>query len=210
MTDIRDRQATPKYASHQTVDPDRTTGYVLLSASFDGHTGPGSGDRQELITELKASAARLRRNLFANVGVLTARRPASRVSMVERTGGSPNPAPNPAYDVAVLLQAPTVEAAHWLTGDPAFGDLRRTVAQVAADSHVAVIHNVRRSHCEYGVQTRRLYLLMGYRGYDDRDVIPAWGWTHRREMLADLAFSPALRRFRYDGESTRFVLYGLA
>ncbi|HEX8346835.1 MAG TPA: hypothetical protein VF657_19155 [Actinoplanes sp.] len=193
-TDIRDRRATPKHVSRRFVDPAQTTGYVLLSASLDGHADPDGTGRQELIGALKASAARLRRNLFANVGVLTARR---------FTSGN-------AYDVAVLLQAPTVEAAQWLTADPAFGDLRRTVASSAVDSHVAVIHNVRRSHCEYGVQTRRLYLLMGYRGYDDREVIPAWGWTHRREMLADMAFSPALRRFRYDGESTRFVLYGLA
>ena len=210
MTDIRDRQATPKHACGRPVDLAQTTGYVLLSASLDGHADPAGTGRQELIGALKASAAQLRRNLFANVGVLTARRLTSRGPGVDRTGRPANGAPAHAYDVAVLLQAPTVEAAHWLTGDPAFGDLRRTVAQVAADSHVAVIHNVRRTHCEYGVQTRRLYLLMGYRGYDDRDVIPAWGWTHRREMLADLAFSPALRRFRYDGESTRFVLYGLA
>jgi hypothetical protein len=111
----------------------------------------------------------------------------------------------------VLLQAPSVDAARWLTADPAFVDLRYTIAASARRTHVAVIHNARRrGHCEYGPRTRRLYVLMGYRGGDTRPVIPAWGWTHRHEMLSDLAFSRALRRFRHDSGSTRFVLYGLA
>ena len=208
MVDIRN--LSTRHASQEPVDPAQTTGYVLLSASVDDRAGATGAGRPELLTALKSRAAQLRRNLFVNVGILTARHLTPHASAIASGNQPPRHAPTLAYDLAVLLQAPTVEAAHWLTGDPAFGDLRRMVAHSARDSHVAVIHNVRRTHCEYGVQTRRLYLLMGYRSYDDRDVIPAWGWTHRREMLSDLAFSPALHRFRHDGGSTRFVLYGLA
>ena len=204
-----ERAPSPDRTPPAAVDPRPTTGYVLLSASIDGHAGPASAAKQDLISTLTANRSRLRRDLVANVGVLTARCLNPRTWDFLRADEPPDEAPRVRYDVAVLLQAPTVEAARWLTADPAFADLRHTVAAAARRTNVAVIRNVRRCHCEYGPQSSRLYVLMGYRGGDDREVIPAWGWTHRREMLSDLAFSPALRRFRSDG-STRFVLYGLA
>jgi hypothetical protein len=207
---VQNRETSGGSASEMATDPRPTTGYVLLSASVDGHTGPAGAEKRHLIATLKAGNAQLRRDLFATVGILTARRCNPRTADFLQADERTAEALPVRYDLAVLLQAPSVEAAHWLTADPAFVDLRHRIAASARRTHVAVVHNVRRSHCEYGPQTRQLYVLMGYRGGDTRAVIPAWGWTHRREMLSDLAFSRTLRRFRSDGRSTRYVLYGLA
>lgn len=219
--DGTDRYAGTADAAANTAN---TTGYLLLSASVDGHAGPPSEAKQELINALKASAGQLRRDLFANVGVLTARRIGHTAPTGDRMTAAPigdpivneppgqSPAgPSGCFDVAVLLQAPSVEAARWLTADPAFIDLHGMVALAAHRTHVAVIHNVRRNHCEYGAQSRRLYVLMNYLPGDEREVVPAWGWTHRRELLADLVLSSALRRFRQDGaRPAQSVLYALA
>lgn len=210
MVTIDERATFSTGAGRAVVASETRTGYVLLSASVDGHTGPASAVKQHLLARLKAGTRQLRQDLVANVGILTARRLNPRTSDFLRADEPLGAAPSVRYDLAVLLQAPTIEAAQWLTADPAFVDLRHTIARVSRRTHVAVVSNARRGHCEYGAQSRHLYVLMGYRGGDPREVIPAWGWTHRREMLSDLAFSPALRRFRRDGGGTRFVLYGLA
>lgn len=213
MVIMDEATSTTQHTDHAPARPD-ATGYVLLSAVIDGHAGPPGPAKQEFVQSMKAGVAQLRRDLFANVGVLTARRLRAGAAGRHRGGTPAHPVGGP-YDVAVLLQAPTIESASWLTADPAFLELRERIDAVAVGTHVAVVHNVRRNHCEYGAQTRRLYLLVNYPPSETPQSVPAWGWTHRRDLVTDLTFSPALRRYVRDcgghpAQPTPTVLFGLA
>lgn len=175
-----------------------TTGYLLVAAEVDGHSGPPSETKRALFADLGASASALRREMFANLLIMTAER------LRPGTGGPPR------FDVAVLVQAPTIESAHWLKGDPAFARLYKRVHEAARQTHVVVTYNVRKNACEYGPRLPRAYMLMRYLAGDDREVVPGWGWTYRRHLLTDLLFSPAVHRYRRATPTTRSILYRLA
>jgi hypothetical protein len=160
-----------------------TTGYLLLAAEVDGQGGPPSQAKSQLIADLKARASQLRRDMFANVLIFTA------------CHLRPGDGPVPRYDVAVLIQAPTIESAHWLKGDPAFAALFKRVHEPAKSTRVLVTYNARRNACEYGPRLPRVYVLMRYVLGDERDVVPGWGWTYRRHMWTDLLLNRGLHRY---------------
>jgi hypothetical protein len=175
-----------------------TTGYLLLAAEVDGHSGPPSEAKRRLLADLKGSASQLRRDMFANVLILKAMR------LRAGTG------PVPRYDVAMLVQAPTIESAHWIKGDPAFAALYRRVHEFARETHVVVTYNVRKNACEYGPRLPRVYTLMRYLADEQREVVPGWGWTYRRHLWTDVLFNPALRRYLRGGPQAQAVMYRLA
>jgi hypothetical protein len=175
-----------------------TTGYLLLAAEVDGHSGPPSEVKRALLADLRGSASQLRRDMFANLLIMNAER------LRPGTGGPPR------YDVAVVVQAPTIESAHWLKGDPAFGGLYRRVHEAARQTHVVVTYNVRKNACEYGPRLPRAYMLMRYAAGDEREVVPGWGWTYRRHLLTDLLFSRSVHRYRRRTPTSRTILYRLA
>jgi len=86
---------------------------------------------------------------------------------------------------------------------------------VASDTRVAVVHNVRRHACEHGAGARQLYMLINYIERDTRELLPAWGWTHRRQLIQDALLCRPVRRALFGYPSglsvaTQPVLYGLA
>lgn len=203
-----------------TLDAPDTTGFVLISAEMDGRHEQPSEDKLLLIKQLKHRASQLRRDGFAQVGILTAVRIAD-VRTARRwtdaeDDGEPAGARPPRYDIAVLLQVDTIDAAHRLRTDPALLELEQAIGEAAKAVHVAVIHNVRRASCEYprpGI--RRLYVLMNYLAPDQRKLVPAWGWTKRFDLIMDVLFRRSLRgyiraAFTGSGAATRATLYRLA
>lgn len=175
-----------------------TTGYLLLAAEVDGHSGPPSQTKRDLLAHLKGRASQLRRDMFANLLIMTAAR-------LRPGTGEP-----PRYDLAVLVQAPTIESAHWLKGDPAFAALYTRVHEAARRTHVVVTYNVRKNACEYGPRLPRAYMMMRYQAGDGREVVPGWGWTYRRHLVTDLLFNRALHRYHRGGAQAQAVLYRLA
>lgn len=197
------------------LDPLDTTGYLLLAARVDGGVGPMSPAKRELVNDLKARANQLRREMFANVAVLTARRMPKVPEVTSEPIGLLSGRQSCRYDVAVLIQAPTVDAARWLTADPAFAALNTFISAVASQTRVALVHNVRPNACEFGPCTRRVFMLINYIEGDDRELLPAWGWTHRRELAHDSVWCTAVRRALTGRPSrlsarTQPVFYGLA
>ncbi|MEJ3745236.1 hypothetical protein WEI85_18325 [Actinomycetes bacterium KLBMP 9797] len=164
-----------------TPPPLDTTGYLLLAAEVDGHSGAPSEAKQYLVADLKARARQLRHDMFANVLIFQATRL--------------KPGDGPRYDVGVVIQAPTIESAHWIKGDPAFAALYRRVHESARATRVLVTYNARRNACEYGPRLPRIYMLMRWVIGDDRQVVPGWGWTYRHHLVTDLTFNRALHRY---------------
>lgn len=199
-----------------------STGYLMLAAQVDGSTGAPSAVKRDLLLDLKGRVQRMRRDMFANVAVMSALHmpdvsapPAGRAGSGQPSHPTPPPAPVPRYDVALLIQAPTVDAARWLTADPAFALITAFVRTVASHTRVALVHNVRPQACEFGPCTRRIYLLLNYIQGDQRELLPAWGWTHRGQLLRDAALCRPVRRTLagYPGRlsaPTQPVLYGVA
>ncbi|GAA4704311.1 hypothetical protein Prum_022450 [Phytohabitans rumicis] len=178
-----------------------TTGYLLLAAEVDGHSGPPSEAKRRLVADLKGRASQLRRDMFANVLIFTACHLRA------------DPGLLPRYDVGVLIQAPTVESAHWLKGDPAFAALYQRVHEPARSTRVVVTYNARRNACEYGPRLPRIYVLMRYVLGDEREVVPGWGWTYRRHLWTDLLLNRELHRYLRPGGQTapaQSIMYRLA
>lgn len=195
------RSRTVTVGSPDQVD---RTGYLVLAAEVDGRAGDASAAKRELVAEITSSAHQLRQDLFANVLVLTA--------MPVIPKGRREPGSAPYYDVAVLIQAPTVESAQWLQADPAFLELSATVRRHARTIRSFVTFNQRRHACEYGPRTPRVYVLLGYSDQAGQPVVPGWGWTYRRHVITDLLFSRRLHRYlraRTEGGRRRPVLYRL-
>lgn len=186
--------------------PVDSTGYLLLAADVDGHAGPPSEAKRRLLDELKSRVPELRRDMFACVLVFTAAR-----LWAERGDDSAQSRPRPRYDLAILIQAPTIESASWLSSDPAFIALHDLVRATARATSVTVTYNTRGDVCEYGPRLPRVYLLMRYADPKPDDVAPGWGWTNRRHLVADLLFNRRLRRYLRARPATgSLALYRLA
>lgn len=170
-----------------------TTGYLLLAAEVDGRSGTPSDVKQYLLADLKARARQLRHDMFANVLILQATRL--------------KPGEGTRYDVGVLIQAPTIESAHWIKGDPAFAALYRRVHESARATRVLVTYNARRNACEYGPRLPRIYVLMRWVNGDDRQVVPGWGWTYRHHLVTDLTFNRTLHRYLRAAPTGHTALY---
>lgn len=183
----------PGSALATVTPPLDATGYLLLAAEVDGHSGPPSEVKQYLLADLKARARQLRHDMFANVLIFQAMRL--------------KPGTDARYDVGVLIQAPTIESAHWIKGDPAFAALYRRVHEAARATRVLVTYNARRNACEYGPRLPRIYVLMRWINGDDRQVVPGWGWTYRHHLVTDLMFNCELHRYLRAPADGSAILY---